>query len=117
VEGEVTIDTVEVIGELDAGSNFIESVTVAPTDAAPIRSAQGLLADEPTPVTLSADEELVVAFERLIAVDALAIGANDSSRFSARCVDAEGETHDVALTSPAAEDDGPASHLREVAGG
>ncbi|MBC7173082.1 MAG: hypothetical protein H5U40_11665, partial [Polyangiaceae bacterium] len=93
LERTIAIGNVEIVGELDAGSNFVESATVAPYDAMPTRGAMEILADRPVPVTLAAGEELVFAFDRLIAIDALELVAAEPSTWSVRCVDDENAKH------------------------
>ncbi len=116
-ESEVTIDSVEIVGELDHGSNFIESATVAPEGANPTRSAAEILAAEPTAVTLAANEELVLAFDRLVALDGVLLGTAAPAEWKVRCVDEETEMRDVGLEASDAESEAGDGMLRVTSGG
>lgn len=104
--GSVDIDSVELIGELDHGGNVIDSISVAAIDAIPTVDATELMGETGT-VSLDADQELVVAFERLLSVDSLSLDST-STDWRIRCVTDTAATEAV-TTAPAT---GDPSHLR-----
>jgi RHS repeat-associated protein len=93
--GTVKLGKVEFVGELDHGSNAIESLSVGPFDAIPTQGAMSLLQDGGAPVRVPAGQEMVVAFERWMAPDAVRIATNANVTWSLRCVDAAGTAHDL----------------------
>ncbi|ACY15442.1 SpvB/TcaC N-terminal domain-containing protein [Haliangium ochraceum] len=94
----VAIRDIELVAELDHGSNIIESVSVAPIDGVPTYSAIGLLRDGHAPVAVTAGQELVIAFERWIAPEVVSIAADATADWSLRCVDADGAARDLPAT-------------------
>ena len=92
----IEISAVELIGELDHGSNIIESASVAPYDGVPSSSASILLEDSDESILVAPDQELVVAFDRLIAPEVVEIAADTD--WTIRCVGISGDMHQLTGT-------------------
>ncbi|WP_257456314.1 SpvB/TcaC N-terminal domain-containing protein [Archangium lipolyticum] len=93
--GTVKLDGVELVAELEHGSNVIESISIAPFDAIPTQGAMALLREGGGAVPVAAGQELVVAFERLISPDVVHIAAGAGVTWSLRCVDTGAVAHDL----------------------
>lgn len=93
--GTVKLDGVNLVAELEHGSNVIESLSIAPFDAIPTQSAMALLREGGEAVPVAAGQELVVAFERLISPDVVHLAAGSGVTWSLRCVDTGAVAHDL----------------------
>ncbi|HEX5749058.1 MAG TPA: SpvB/TcaC N-terminal domain-containing protein [Archangium sp.] len=113
--GMVKLGVVELVAELDHGSNTIESISVGPFDGVPTQGAMSLLQDGGTPVPVPAGQELVVAFERWLAPDVIRIASGVGTTWSLRCVDAAAMAHDLP-TSVVAEGTGMSVYAVKDAG-
>jgi len=102
----VSLDQVELIGELDRGSNILEGAFVAPAGGLPTGSAVDAMGDGS--VTLATNEELVFAFERFVRPDAVRFEGDTSISWSATCVGETGATTDLPVVRT---NDGPRTNL------
>ena len=91
------------VGELDTGMNAIEAAGIGPADAAPTEPASEVLAPEnTTPRTLAAGQRMVLAFERLLSPDVIAIAA-DTTSFALTCLDVQGNATPLPFKRQSAE--------------
>ena len=89
-DGVAVLTDVHLIAELDTGIGAVEAAGVGPADAPPTEAASELLAQDNTaPRTVQAGQRLVLAFERLLSPDLIALAA-DTTSLSLSCLDAEG---------------------------
>jgi RHS repeat-associated protein len=93
--GDVEISGVELIGELDHGSNLVEAAWIAPFDREPTSGVPELLGASSSAVQIGADQELVLSFDRLIAPDAILLPSLAETAWTIRCVDIRGSTHEL----------------------
>jgi RHS repeat-associated protein len=98
-QGNVQISAVEMVAELDHGSNVIETASLAPYDGVPTTSAMALLRGSGEPVAIAGGEELVLGFERWMALDLVHIATDSAVSWSLRCVGADGQATELAATA------------------
>jgi len=92
-----TVSDVELVLETDNGANLIEGAFVAPVGGVPTRSALDAFLEGSA--TITASEDVVIAFERLIRPDAVRLDVTGAATFTAQCVALDGSMSALSLAA------------------